>query len=175
MAVLPRTCDPNGSAIGRRAGFSADDEPTDAEEAFEAAGGAGSVDGLEAIDPTDAWEAVFRNGLAVLPDAEVSAIEVPSPAVPAPLRCAVREGNPTQRNHHYQRTNARQDDFHSITPTNSGMHTERMRKSSPQTDKRAGSYQKTTAEGRAVAVKKGWQGDAVGRQAGTGIAGRESS
>jgi hypothetical protein len=37
------------------------------------------------------------------------------------------------------------------------MHTEETQKSIPQADKQAGSYQKTAAEGRAIAAKRvGW-------------------
>ena len=69
----------------------------------------------------------------------------------APLR--VGNGDPAQDDHNHQRTNARQNDFHGATPTNSGMYLEKTQESIPRADKRAVSYQKIAAEGRAIAVE----------------------
>jgi hypothetical protein len=80
LPLPPRTCKPNGSAVGCRTGLSADGEATGAEEKFE------PVDGAEAIDATDGSTAAFRNGFTALPDAGLPMSAAPSVAALTPLR-----------------------------------------------------------------------------------------
>jgi hypothetical protein len=86
VLLPPRTCKPNGSAVGRLTGLSAEGEATGDEDAFKAVAGEEAVDGAEAIDATDGWVAAFRNGFAALLDAEASTSAAPSVAALTPLR-----------------------------------------------------------------------------------------